>query len=515
MVPRHTALFACVAIVAGCDSCEDRAAEELERGRARLEEGASHLLAGGDDETEPSEPSPPPPAREGNEARLLINGEASFLERLALIDEAERSIYVQALIFKADTVGCAIADRLIAKKREVPDMDIQVIVDAYANIQDYDAQMLYFELMDAGIRVHGYEPLYLEWIDEINLEDWTAGNKRYHEKYFVVDGERAVVGGMNIGDEYARIGDEPALIWRDQDIYLEGPVVRDITSAFEENARHFRRIHDRRPEILESDGYWDAWRHVHPALRERVTEALGRDRAWNRPEIAPLDTEDLASRRVESERHDDVVVQFVRSRPRLGERWIDEIYRTRIAAAESSIVIANAYFIPTDELVGALTGAAGRGVEVTVITNSKETNDIPLINDAGRVSYRELVEAGVRVYEWHGERHGEGTLHAKLAVFDSEVAIIGSYNLDPRSLALNSEDVVVVEHAGVAGELHRRVLGADLAYAERITSRQARRWSDPELIPVVDQVPSVPYWDPSFDADRFELFLIGQASKSL
>ncbi len=121
----------------------------------------------------------------------------------------------------------------------------------------------------------------------------------------------------------------------------------------------------------------------------------------------------------------------------------------------------------------------------------------------------------MRVYEWHAERHDEGTLHAKLAVFDSEVAIIGSYNLDPRSLALNSEDVVVVEHEGVAAELHTHVMETDLDYADRITERQARAWSDPALIPVVDQLPDVPFWDPRFDADRFELFLIGQASKGL
>jgi len=501
---------------AGCGSCDESAAEHLERGRAQIEEGAALLLAqGNDDETDESVATPPPPARAGNRARLLTNGEASFVERMRLIDGAEQSIYVQALIFKADVSGGAIADRLIARKRDKPDLDIRVIVDAYSNIQDYDAQMLYFELTDAGIQVHGYEPLYLEWIDEIDPADWSAGNKRYHEKYFVVDGERAIVGGMNVADDYARIGSDPARVWRDQDIYLEGPIVADVTSAFEENFRHFQRIHDRRPEVLESDAYWDAWRHVHPRLRETVTASLGRDRPWSRTKRAPFDRRALAARAVQSPMRDGVTVQFVRSRPRLEERWIDEAYRARIEAARSTIVIANAYFIPTGALRRALADAAGRGVEVTVITNSKETNDIPLISDAGRISYAELLGAGVRIYEWHAERHGEGTLHAKLAVFDSRVAIIGSYNLDPRSLALNSEDVVIVEDERIAGELHTRVMGTDLAFAERVTARQARAWSDPDLMPPLDRVPSVPFWDPRFNAAEFELFLIGQASKNL
>lgn len=505
-------LFMAIAASA-CSACDERAV--VERGREGIDRGLAKgrdLLARDD---EPEEAAPPPPAREGNDARLLINGEAAFLERLRLIDEAERSILVQALIFKADTTGGAIADRLIARKREDPDLDIRVIVDAYANIQDYDAQMLYFELIDAGIDVQGYEPFYLEWINEIDTDDWAAGHKRYHEKYLVVDGERAIVGGMNIGDEYARVGDDPALIWRDQDVYLEGPVVADIAAAFDENYRTFRQIQARRPSIVEPDRYWDAWRHVHPGLRRAVTRSLGRDRSWRDTPRAPLDRADLTRRSVSSPVHDDVTVRFIRSRPRLGERWIDEAYREQIDRARSSIVIANAYLIPTPGIREALLDAARRGVAITLITNSRETNDIPLINDAGRVHYQALIEAGVEIYEWHAERHGEGTIHAKLAVFDRAVAIVGSYNLDPRSLALNSEDVVVIDDARIGAELHDRVMEVDLRMAERITPEQAERWSDPDLVPRFDSMPRVPWWDPRFDADRFELYLIGRAGGML
>jgi phosphatidylserine/phosphatidylglycerophosphate/cardiolipin synthase-like enzyme len=506
------AISAALALSA-CSACEEQTAEQVERGRAELDRSLtkSRELLDRDEDEEDEAASPPPPEREGNRARLLINGEAAFLERLRLIDEAERSIVVQALIFKADSSGGAIADRLIARKRERPDIDIRVIVDAYANIQDYDAQMLYFELIDAGIDVQGYEPFYLEWINEIDTRDWAAGHKRYHEKYLVVDGERAIVGGMNIGDEYARVGRDPALIWRDQDVYLEGPVVSDIARAFDENYRSFRQIQARRPSIVEPDRYWEAWRQVHPGLRRAVTASLGRDRTWRAAPRAALDRDALRSRRVESPLHDEVAVRFVRSRPRLGERWIDEAYRREIDRARSSIVIANAYLIPTPGIRQALIDAARRGVAITLITNSRETNDIPMINDAGRLHYRALMDASIAIYEWHAERHGEGTIHAKLAVFDEAVAIVGSYNLDPRSLALNSEDVVVIDDARIASELHQRVTEVDLRMAERVTAAQATAWSDPNLVPRFEDMPRVPWWDPRFDADRFELFLIGQA----
>ena len=455
-----------------------------------------------------------PPSRGDNIVRLLINGEASFVERMRMIDEAEHSIYMQVLIFKADAVGNAIASALIRKKRDHPEMDIRLIVDAYSNIQDLEAQLMYFELKDAGIEVEGYEAFYLHWLNEINLRDWTAGNKRYHEKYMVIDGHEAVVGGMNIGDEYARYGTDPLLIWRDQDIYLEGDVVRDVEAAFLDNIAHFKEIKRQWPSALNTDVYWDVWQGIHPQLRDLVTQSLDKRRERSRAEIPAWDQLHLISQRVGRPMHRGVQVRFIRSRPRLGETYIDQAYRKLIDEAQHSIVIENAYFVPTDALRDALVAAALRGVRVTVITNSKATNDIPIITDAGRLSYQPLIEAGVEIYEWHAERHGEGTVHSKYAVFDSEIAIIGSYNLDPRSLGLNSENVVVVGDPRIAEDLASYTLLEDLPMAERISPQQAAEWSDPDLVPAIDQPP--PLWnEPMFDAGRFELFLMRQVEKSL
>jgi len=455
-----------------------------------------------------------PATREGSAVRLLINGEAAFVERMRMIDEAERSIYLQVLIFKSDAVGNAIASALIRKKRDHPQMDIRVIVDAYSNVQDLEAQLMYFELKDAGIEVEGYEAFYLQWLNEINLRDWTAGNKRYHEKYLVVDGREAIVGGMNIGDEYARYGSDPALIWRDQDVYLKGDVVREIEAAFLDNSSHFKAIKEQWPSALNTDVYWEMWQDVHPQLRDLVTMSLDKRRERSRSAIPAWDQLHLISQRVGRPMHTEVRVRFLRSRPRLGETYIDQAYRHLIDSAHRSIVIENAYFVPTGPLLDSLLAAARRGVKVTVITNSKATNDIPLISDVGRLSYAPLIEAGVEVYEWHAERFGEGTVHSKYAVFDSEIAVIGSYNLDPRSRGLNSENVVIVGDRRIAEDLASYTLLEDLPMADRISAEQAREWSDPDLAPVFDQPP--PLWnEPLFDAGRFEIFLMRQVEKGL
>ncbi len=455
-----------------------------------------------------------PPARAGNTVRLLTNGEAAFAERNRLLWEAKESIYVQVLIFKADTSGRALADALLERKRRDPDLDIRVIVDAYSNIQDVRAQLMYTELKAAGIDVEGFEALYLHWLNEVNLTDWMAGNKRYHEKYWIVDGEQAVVGGMNIGDEYARCSGDPVMTWRDQDVYLQGPVVRDVQRAFLDNFAQLKAIKEAKPAFADTDGYWEAWRAVVPGGETMLRTAVSAGRVLEgglalRERAGPCDGVPVPAATWE-----DVEVRFLRSRPRAGERHIEDLYVALIGAAQSSVLIENAYFVPSEELSAALIAAAGRGVRVQVVNNSMETNDIPVITTAGRLRYLALVEAGVEVYEWHGERFGEGTMHAKLAVFDDRLAVIGSYNLDPRSLGLNSEDVVVIADPGLAAELSAWCTANDLPKSDRVSRETALEWADPATLP---PAPEDGFRQSAgrLDPQQLEYFLLRQIEGSL
>ncbi len=266
---------------------------------------------------------------------------------------------------------------------------------------------------------------------------------------------------------------------------------------------------------MNPDAYWDLWHKAHPAVKlMRRTVRLGRNvRRWLRggegSEDAVCDGE-----AVPTEVHDDVQVQLVRSRPREGERHIQDLYLARILAAQDSVVIENAYFVPTPDLVDALVTAARRGVRVQVITNSPETNDIPMITTVARFKYRALIDAGVEVFEWHGERFGEGTLHSKFAVFDDQVAVIGSYNLDPRSLSLNSEDVVVIEDTRVARELAIQARTRDLRMTAQITRAQAVEWADPLGLPPPEEK-LLPWQDPRFDPKSMEVLLLRQLEGSL
>ncbi len=456
-----------------------------------------------------------PPVRLGNQARLLTNGEAAFQERLDLVLGAQESIYIQALIWKADSTGRALAHALMRRKHDDPDLDIRVIVDAYANVQDTEAQLMYFDLQNAGIDVEGFEAFYLQVLNEVNLKDWLAANKRHHEKYMVVDGRAAIVGGMNIADEYARCTDDPLLIWRDQDVLLEGPVVNDVEQVFLDNHRWFKAVKEAKPGFVNPDAYWDLWHKANPAVKlVRKSMRLGRQvRRWLRGGEGSEDAV-CDGTPVPSESHQDVPVQLVRSRPREDERHIQDLYLALIAQAQDSVLIENAYFVPTPDLRRALVDAAARGVRVQVITNSPETNDIPMITTVARLHYRELIGGGVELYEWHGERFGEGTVHSKVAVFDDTAAIVGSYNLDARSLALNSEDVVLIEHPPLALELATYVRTKDLRMTARITPEQADAWADPLSLPK-PQERVLPWNDPRYDKKAMEVLLLRQLEGSM
>lgn len=343
-------------------------------------------------------------ARPDNRVGLLFDGVASFAERDRLIDGAKRSIHLQTFIFTDDDTGWALARRLAKKAEE--GVTVRVIYDALgSNRSDDDI----FEFMKrAGVEVRAYgDPLGQPW----DLND------RWHEKHLIVDGEVSIEGGMNIADEYAlggsgrmvfsrgETGTEP---WRDVDMRLEGPSVRDAQEDFLKN-----------------------WRELGPGVEDG-------ERASLFPPPKPF--------------VGGPKVRVVQHRPdEDGDDHTHQLYLQCIRSARKSITIENAYFLPPEEIREALKDAARRGVEVRVLTNSKASNDMGFVSDAARYFYDELIEAGVQIFEKQG-----GTLHSKTAAFDGEYSLVGSHNLNGRSTGRDSESVLAVEDKDTAAELERR-----------------------------------------------------------
>jgi phosphatidylserine/phosphatidylglycerophosphate/cardiolipin synthase-like enzyme len=339
-----------------------------------------------------------PPTRPGCGVKLLSRGEDSFEWRIRMLKRARESIRIQTYIFTCDDIGKKVADRLKRKRRH--GLDVKLIVDAYTKFSPADRRM-YADIELKGVAVMGFEPMYLLGVAEEKVLNVDDVNKRFHEKYWVIDDKVAFIGGTNIADEYARYGDDPNDKWRDQDVLLTGPIVRDVANAFDDNYDYFSERREGRLPTMK----WSTVAKIWWKISGLVPPPIGSERVSGMLPRAQLDAE-------------GVPVRFIRHRPRHNEDYIYQAHLHLIRNARQSILIENAYFVPNRALMNSFIEAAERGVEMTIITNSDATNDVEGMQPLSRYFYKPLMEAGIDIYEWQGDHPGHGSLHSKFMIVD-------------------------------------------------------------------------------------------------
>jgi len=358
---------------------------------------------------------------DGNKVKLMLSGPWAFAERNHLFENAKKSINLQTYIFHDDETGWNTAKILADKARQ--GVEVRVLVDGVGT-SDTDSK-IFHSLREAGAEVVEFCPP-TQAVERLNT--------RWHQKIVTVDDEAAIVGGMNVGSEYAYTGtgrvdvskgtSSASASWlSDADALITGPAATKIGQQFNEN-----------------------WRLA-------TLELL--------PDPAP-----------QAENGDGVTTRFISQLPyEKGETTINQWYLEMLKNARDTAYIANAYFVPDGELLDAMCDAAKRGVDVRVLTNSQESSDhaIPMVVQAARSTYERLLEAGVRVYEAKSPGDVLRVLHKKTAVFDGMVSAVGSYNLDPRSAKLNSECMLEVQ-----GQIHGSQMLAQFARDLR-RSREVRK----------------------------------------
>jgi cardiolipin synthase A/B len=355
-----------------------------------------------------------------NQVTLLENGEATYRAMLDAIASARRHIDMETYILQDDETGRRFADALIAKRREGVRVNL-----LYDSVGTLDTPKEFFERLKAGgINLVQYNP--------INPAKAKAGwdvNERDHRKQLLVDGEVALLGGINISGVYsggsfkdrprkpARDGqpDAKSLPWRDTDLRIEGPVVAEFQKIFLDT--------------------------------------------WGQQNGPPLNAEDYAPQPHQAKGRQ--VVRAIASSPRDTDSAIYQTLMSSIAHAEQEIWITTAYFVPDPQLLEALKEAAGRGVDVRLIL--PRNSDVPLVLGAGRRHYGDLLRAGVKLYERRAV-----LLHAKTAVIDGVWSTVGSTNLDWRSFVHNQELNAVV----LGDEFGRQMKAAferDLSASDPVT----------------------------------------------
>ncbi len=456
------------------------------------------------------------PVRDGSDGgvptkiALLSNGEDSLALRMRALEGAKKSIRIQSFIFDGDESGEYVFERLLEKKKNNPNMFIGVITDLSAHVDPDKAPRsinMFLKLSKAGIPVLGYGEL----PDLMNAADLKSAllsaNFRYHEKMWIIDGEDpqsgiAIIGGLNIANEYFRIGADPKdgaekdrkERWRDQDMALTGSIVADIMKRYDDNYGRFdsatKNENDKVwNEIFDTD-LFSLGRDLLSQLLVRYSDVLrGRVRQ-------------TAAREISSIQFYPATARFLATnvRPEFKEekmRYIHRAYVDMIRSARSSIEIENSYFVlsaSVQEIRLELIEAVKRGVDVSVLTNSEKSNDLPQMTIAGRYYYQDYYAANAeakpnasgakaqfKIYEWSSSTLG--TLHSKFAVFDREAAIVGSYNMDSRSFQYQTEDVVVFKDSTLAGQLSD-TFKADISpeNAHEVSDNEAKSYDKTQIM---------------------------------
>ncbi|AOI97681.1 cardiolipin synthase [Burkholderia sp. LA-2-3-30-S1-D2] len=342
----------------------------------------------------------------GNAVRTLVNGDATFSAILSAIDAARDYVVVQFFIVRDDALGQTLRDALLA--RAAAGVRCYLLYDS---IGSFDLPHSYVDtLRRGGVEVHPFAT-HRKFVNRFQL------NFRNHRKIVVVDGNRAFVGGLNVGVEY--LGANRRLSpWRDTHIEIHGPVVASIQYVFAE------------------DWHW-ATQTLPPLAAP--------------PEALPDDA-----------MHCLVVPMGPADKQETGSLFFVEAINT----ARERVWITTPYLVPDEAVIAALKLAVMRGVDVRILIPSRR--DHYVVFEASRLYARDLVDAGVKVF-----RYRPGFLHQKVVLIDRVAAAIGSANLDNRSFRLNFEIMVLTVDRTFADEVEA-MLDADFAQAYEVDANEYR-----------------------------------------
>jgi cardiolipin synthase len=383
---------------------------------------------------------------DGSIIQLYKDGEALHAAFEA-IKAAKHRVCLEMYIFASDDTGRAFADLLSEKARQ--GVRVYLIYDSFGSIAS-DPKM--FERMKhAGVRVHEFHPFW-PWEGKFS---WRPAN-RDHRKLLVIDNDTAGLGGLNLAGEYAgswvvKSKLEPCEFWRDNAIGIKGPAARKLLQAFAKTWYYVTRR-----------GRMRTAQFIHN-LDGEASEFKG-EGTGNAGEIcgtqAPDPSSSLNAKPKTSNPRLNPSLGILASAPTRHSPlrpFLNKLFRE----ARRSISMSMAYFAPHDDLIDELCAAAQRGVRVRLMLPGR--CDIRPLLIAARSFYETLMSAGVQVYERESV-----ILHAKTMVIDGAISMIGSTNLDYRSIEYNLELSALIRSPEF-GKQMEDLFDNDICYARRMT----------------------------------------------
>jgi cardiolipin synthase A/B len=298
-----------------------------------------------------------------NNIQLLRSGDDYFNTLLHSLRQAKYSIHLQVYIFDCDKTGTLILEALT--KATARGVAVFVVVDGYASPHFTPKQIA--QMKEVGIHVKLFAPL--------NITALKMG-RRLHHKIVLIDGETAILGGINISDKYS--GWHGHTPWLDVAVQVQGEVCKDI---------------------------WQLCIAVWPKRKQKkMKQEMVHLNSINQQVKLRLLQNDWWRRKIE----------------------ISKAYRDAIRTCKEELIIVASYFLPGYRKRKLLQKAVSRGVKVILVSGSM--SDVPLIKSANNFLYAWMLKQGMTIYEWQ-----PSVLHAKFAIADNTWCTVGSYNLNALS----------------------------------------------------------------------------------
>lgn len=395
---------------------------------------------------------------------LLPNGPDALVTRLALIDAAERTVDSQCFILEDDSVGNLLLDCVLAAAER--GVRVRLLVDDW-NQAKHDQRLAWLGAQP-NIEVRLFNPAGSpRWCSLTRPLHYLFGPqrvlKRMHNKAMIVDNAVAIVGGRNVADGYyAASGDYN---FGDIDLLAAGPIAGQVSAAFDEF------WNDRLAIPIEAFVSREQTAGHSLGTRRKLEASMAAARSspyagYLRGSEAPKTLDTLPLIWAEGEVLYDRPSKVLTSIDKDPSAYMVLKLRTILDAAKTEAMMISPYFVPGELGMDLCRRMRKRGVAVKVLTNSLASTD-EIAPHAGYEKYRaKLLRSGVELYELRPDpdrrgkdrRDHEGNsagagLHAKCLIVDREVVFVGSFNLDPRSVLMDTQNGIVVRNEAIARQL--------------------------------------------------------------
>lgn len=434
--------------------------------------------------------------------RTLSDPLEAYAARMLLIQQAERTLDVQYYIWRQDTTGLLLLDAL--RQAGQRGVKVRLLLDDNG-IGSLDAALSALNALP-NIEVRLFNPFPVRWFKPLGyLFEFSRLNRRMHNKALIADAGAAIVGGRNIGDTY--FGADAELDFADLDVLVAGAVAHETSVAFEAYW-HSRLAYPL--ETLQPDPPPDE------AIYHRILSATLQPGPVTRYHDAVEQTALTSALHQGQLKLTLAPIRLLHDPPEKAEGHLPPAQAMThelgmaLGEARHQLDLISPYFVPGDIGADQLAALAQSGVATRVVTNSLAATDVAAVHHGYARHRKTLLQAGAQLFELkpdHPAPHrsdrfklgsSSASLHGKALVVDRSRVFIGSMNIDPRSVNLNTEMGVVIESASLAqaisDQLTQRLPA--LSYEVRLNGEQDIEWLEQtDHGPVVHQrEPQASWW---------------------